>query len=82
MEIGGIYMVQRKGCTTKQTVLDGIRQASSYELDDMVNAVRQRYAELFPDWEILFLSLPKNDPAERRKCLDETITMLKKYDAL
>lgn len=43
-------------------VLTKIRQADDIEINQIINAVTQRYKEVFPDWEVTFLSLPKNDP--------------------
>lgn len=42
-----------------------IENADGYEIDEILNAFRRRYRKLHPDWEVLFLSLPKQDQQKR-----------------
>ena len=37
------------------------------ELDPICNALQNRYSELFPDWEVVFLSMPGGSPEKRRE---------------
>ena len=58
-------------------VLERIEQADDFEINDIIQAVIRRYNLVFPDWEIIFLSLPVQ--SEKRKLLlDQTIDQLKK----
>ena len=51
------------------TVLKDINQLSTDELDELIQALSQRYAQLHPGWEIAILTLPKDDPVERGRIL-------------
>lgn len=44
---------------TLESVFDRISVAESCELADIVNVLLQRYKEVFPDWEVQLLALPK-----------------------
>ena len=58
-------------------VLERIEQADDFEINEIIQAVIRRYKLVFPDWEIIFLSLPVQ--SEKRKLLlDQTIDQLKK----
>lgn len=47
-----------------------IAAAKESELAEMVRVILRRYSELFPEWDVVFLGLPKDDPAERRRVLE------------
>lgn len=51
-------------------VLTAIARASDAELNEIVQAVIRRYAQQFPDWDVLFLSMPKNDRQERQRSVE------------
>ena len=51
-------------------VLSYIAQADDGQLNDITSALTARYKVLFPDWEVVYLSLPLQDP-ERREQLWE-----------
>ena len=58
-------------------VLERIEQADDFEINEIIQAVIRRYKLVFPDWEIIFLSLPVQ--SEKRKLLlDQTIYQQKK----
>ncbi len=46
-----------------------IRLANPEEINDILQAAFERYRILFPNDEILYLSLPKNNPQERQRLL-------------
>lgn len=51
------------------------------ELSQIVFSVMRRYRELYPQEEIVFLSLPKDDPAERCRILEGTCRLAElEYD--
>ena len=58
-------------------VLAYIRQAGSDQLNEIIQAVIHRYGQISPDWDVTFLSLPKNDPAQRQQMLR---TILQSYE--
>jgi len=39
------------------------------EINEIMNAIRRRHRSLYPDWEVLYLSFSKHDPAENNNCL-------------
>ena len=51
-------------------VLSYIAQADDGQLNDITSALTARYKVLFPDWEVVYLSLPLQEP-ERREQLWE-----------
>ena len=51
-------------------VLSYIAQADDGQLNEITSALTARYKVLFPDWEVVYLSLPLQDP-ERREQLWE-----------
>lgn len=52
-----------------------INSADSLELSGMAKMIVGRYAELFADEEVVFLSLPKRDAEERRRILHSVLEM-------
>ena len=51
-------------------VLSYIAQADDGQLNEITSTLTARYKVLFPDWEVVYLSLPLQDP-ERREQLWE-----------
>lgn len=49
--------------------LRAIENASDEEITEIIAALIRRYSRLHPEWEILFLSLPK-EPTQRRRQLE------------
>lgn len=56
-------------------ILNWIKTADDYEISQMILAIVKRYSKVYPDWEVMFLSLPK-DPEERREQLVLMMEML------
>ncbi|MBP3674554.1 MAG: hypothetical protein J6J18_12075 [Oscillospiraceae bacterium] len=55
-------------------LLEEIAQTNEYEIGELLKAVLQRYAVLFPDWDVSTISLNKS--ADRNEQLDRVIGML------
>jgi hypothetical protein len=51
-----------------------IAKADEFEIEALLKAVLQRYAELFPDWEISTISIEKS--SDRNEQLDRMIALL------
>lgn len=51
-------------------ILSGIPQADDQQINRILDSVRQWYRDTYPDQEVIFLSLPKNDPIRRRAILE------------
>lgn len=71
-------MFHRKN--TLDEILKFIDQANANQLSEIIQVVIQRYGQISPDWEVNFLSLPKNDPVRRQQML-QTILQLDKHSA-
>lgn len=57
-----------------------IAKADRAEIEKLLTAVLQRYAVLFPDWEVSTISLQKS--ADRNEQFDRVIAMLQKMKTL
>ena len=63
--------------TQSRLVLE-IMQAQPQDLGAVCDALQHRYAMLYPDEEITFLSLPRQDRAERIRILEQILDMEKR----
>ena len=61
-------------------LVEEIAKADEIEITKLLEAVLQRYAVLFPDWEVSTISLEKS--CDRNEQLDKIITMLQKMKCL
>lgn len=57
-----------------EDILQKISSAAPSEINSMTHALLMRYSDLFPDWEIAFLSIPKGDKPNKQ--LSEIIEFL------
>ena len=57
-------------------MINRIKNAKPEEMEEIVQAVLARYRELYPDWEIMFLSLDKKE--NKNDQLDSIIALLNK----
>ena len=55
---------------TLEDIILFISQADDTQLNEITRALTARYKTLFPDWEVVYLALPLQDP-ERREQLWE-----------
>lgn len=53
-----------------QQVINYIRQADPAEIGDILETAVARKRELYPQWEMVYIALPKNDPEERKRTLE------------
>lgn len=51
-------------------VLQKIESADDHEIEQIMDAVRKRFTVAFPDWEVLYISCPKNNGEERKRTLE------------
>ena len=61
-------------------LLSEIAKVGGTEIQELLNAVLRRYAELFPDWEISMISIEKQ--ADRNQQLDSIIKVLQRMKSL
>jgi len=57
-------------------LMKAIKKVNEHEIEEVLQAVLNRYSELFPDWEVSTFSLQKS--RDRNEQLDKNITMLEK----
>ena len=61
--------------------IEEILRADSEALNRISNAVEERYRRLFPDQEVVYLTLPRNNLEEREKQLALAVEFLRKHHA-
>ena len=59
-----------------QALIIRINQSDDTEINEIMNAIRQRYRALHPDWEVIHIYFPKHDPVGRQQLLDYLIRFL------
>lgn len=64
---------------TLEQLLYRIRNCDATELDPICDAVQRRYSVLFPDWEVVFLSMPGGSPENRREQGRRLIEYIQKH---
>ena len=62
-------------------LIEEILRADGEALNKISNAVEERYRRLFPDQEVVYLTLPRNNLEEREKQLELAVEFLRKYHA-
>ena len=50
-----------------------LRSANVKQVDAVLKAAGERRGGLFPQWEVIYLSLPKNDPEQRLEMLRQIL---------
>lgn len=61
-------------------ILEYIQEADDEELSSVIKAVIRRYKRVHPTQEVVFLSLPVDDPVERTRCIAGALSLLRKGD--
>ena len=69
------YCKVKKELSSLDDILKRIETADDYEINEIMAAVRRRFARTAQDWEVVYLSYPKNDPVQRK----QTLEMLTNY---
>lgn len=59
-----------------EDLLEKVEQADDIGISRIIRAVIRRYSRVFPDHEVVFLSLPTRDPEERQMVLRNALIML------
>lgn len=57
-------------------ILMKIENAELGEIDELLGASMDRKRELFPEWEILYLAMPKYDSQRWKQILDQVYEYL------
>ena len=56
-----------------------IRRADDAEINEIIDALTQRYKEVYPDWEIMFLAMPRNDPDACLRRLEQIADFIRRH---
>lgn len=60
----------------ERLICNYIAAADAESVDRILNAVFTRRRELFPDWDMIYFALPKNNPEERKVVLEQALDAL------
>ena len=63
---------------TLKQIEEMVGQVNKEDIDLYVKCAMDRYRELFPDWEMFYMAIPKKDPKERAQTIQYLIEMLRK----
>lgn len=61
-------------------VLKRIARMDAGEMDAIIQSVVRRYGELFPEWELAWVSLPKNDAQARTEQIQRLLAFVQNHD--
>ena len=61
-----------------EDVMEYIKGMNAEEIDLTMHALMDRKREIYADWEMLYMAIPKKDPAERKQTILYIIEMLQK----
>jgi len=61
---------------TLDELLDRIDHAEPKEIQTIMDALTDRFQTLWPQWDLLMLSVPRNDKKSRIRVLEQSISLL------
>ena len=61
-------------------IYEFIEEADSARTMELLDTVVNRFRELHDDWELILLTLPKNDRTERKRLLKQAVQMLQEQE--
>ena len=61
-----------------ENVLEYIKNMNAEEIDLTMQALIDRKREIYADWEIVYMAVPKENPVEREMSILYLIEMLRK----
>ena len=59
-----------------------IENATDYEIGDIMRSVIKRYKNLFPGWQVMFLSVPADNEKEQLESIEWMLDFLKFHKTL
>ncbi len=59
-----------------------VNRADSVEIDTILDAALARRQDLYPNWDMTYIALPKDDPKERSRLLSQIIQILQERSNL
>ena len=64
-----------------ENVMEYIKNMNAGEIDLAMHALIERKREIYADWEMVYMAIPKEDPVERAQSIQYLIQMLQKMQA-
>ena len=64
-----------------EDIMEFIKSMNAEEIDLTMQALIIRKREIYADWEMIYMAIPKKDPAERKRTIQYIIEMLQKMQA-
>ena len=55
-----------------------IQQSDDIQANEIIQGLIARYKKVHPDWDLTFLSLPRNNSAERKEMIQRALEFLNK----
>lgn len=62
---------------TKEEWNAALANMSDLEINELIDAIRDRFQERYPEWDVIYMAISKQEP-EREKTLNQLISLLKK----
>lgn len=62
---------------TKEEWNAALANMSDLEINELMDAIRDRFQERYPEWDVIYMAISKQEP-EREKTLNQLISLLKK----
>ena len=63
-------------------ILEHIRSATEMEISDLLDAVVDRYHDLYPEWELNIFVLPVIPGEKRQKQFEDTVEFIRKHGGI
>jgi len=60
-----------------EELLDRIHSADETEINPIIDAITERFSEVWPEWELMVLSIQGHDPESHIEALLKSIDLLK-----
>lgn len=74
--MGKTMCYTKHGVIYMDEILKKIEEADQSEIDELLSTAIERKRELFPEWEILYLAMPKNNTQQWKEILDQVYAYL------
>ena len=59
-----------------QYLLRFVSGSDTTELSQLMDCINQRYRDLYPNWEVIYLALPQNNKDERQRLLKKALSLI------
>ena len=67
---------------TLDMIIHAVQQADTTWIDTILDAALARRQDLYPNWDMTYIALPKDDPKERSRLLSQITQILQERSNL